>query len=68
MSGMLSQEWQPASDRVNDFGRCQGARECQTGLVGYRRASFEAAEIATGQKPAHPGRIPYVRHSPAKLR
>ena len=65
---MLSQEWQPASDRVNDFGRCQGARECQTGLVGYRRAPSEAAEIATGQKPPHPGLIPYVRHSPAKFR
>jgi len=65
---MLSQEWQPASDRVNDFGPCQRARECQTGLVGYRRAPSEAAEIATGQKPPHPGLIPYVRHSPAKFR
>ena len=65
---MLSQEWKPASDRVNDFGRCQRVRECQTGLMGYHRAPSEAAEVAAGQKPLHPGLIPYVRHSPAKLR
>ena len=58
MSGMLSQEWQPARVRVNDFGRCQRARECQTGLMGYRRAPSKAEEIAAGQKRLHPGADP----------
>ena len=68
MSGTLIQEWQPASGRVNDFGRSKRAWQCQTGFMGFLWAPSEAAGIAAGQKPLHPELIPYVWHRPAKWR
>ena len=68
MSGTLGGEWQPASNRVNDSGRRQWARECQPGYGGCRLASAEAAGMAAGQKPLHSGLISYARHSRAELR
>ena len=57
MSGTLSGEWQPASNRVNDSGRRQRSRECQIGHTGYRFAPAEAVGIAVGQKPVHSGLV-----------
>ena len=51
MSGTLGGEWQPASDRANDFG-CR-LREERTDPMGHPVALSKAAWSPASRKPVH---------------
>ena len=57
MSGTLSEEWQPASDRVNDLGCRLRARKCLIHLMDHPSAAGEPAWIAAAvPSPCRAGR------------
>ena len=54
MSGTLGGEWQPPSDRANDFGCRLRTRECWTRQMDYPSAPGEPARITVCRIPLHP--------------